>query len=162
MSKGAPLLEFHEGRKDGPYKDSEGYWSIGVGRCIDRRVGCSVPEGMKLPLLPAEIDALFAVDLAAHVALVNKYAPWAAALDEVRFHVVLEMFYNMGGEPFDNDGYKDWPNFIAQVKAGNNAAAATNMRGTLWCKQIGARGTRLALMMETGKWPNEPGVPRIV
>lgn len=159
--KGRALLVFHEGRRQEPYRDSEGYWSIGIGRCIDRRAGCSIPPGLRIPMTTAEVDELFEQDLHEHIADLHRIVPWVRQLDEVRYHVIAEMFFNLGPEPFDGDGHKDWPIFIRQVRSGEYIKAAANMRQTLWARQIGKRAQRLADMMESGQWPREPGVPVI-
>jgi len=69
------------------------------------------------------------------------------------------MAFNLGPEPFDHDGIKDWPMFLKQVETGRYAEAAANMRSTLWAKQVGKRAERLASMMESGKWPSD--VPNV-
>lgn len=147
------LLELHEGKRLEPYKDSLGFWTIGVGHLIDRRRGKFCPS--QIPLTYEECDLLLAADIAVHKAELDAALPWARLLDEVRHAVLLDMTFNMGIEPFDNDGFKDWPMFIGQVKEGAYMEAAQNMRSTLWAKQVKTRADRLATMMETGKWPPE-------
>ena len=148
------LLILHEGRKLEPYKDSLGYWTIGVGHLIDRRRGKSCPS--QIPLTCEECDLLLAQDISEHKAELDRALPWASTLDEVRYTVLLDMVFNLGIEPFDNDGFKDWPNFLAQVKGGRFDEAAVNMLSTLWAKQVKQRALRLSEMMRTGRWP--PGL----
>lgn len=141
------MLTLHEGRVAHAYQDSLGYWTIGIGHLIDKRKGGKLPDHI--------IDGLFYHDLKEHTELLFKVNPWALQLDEVRKAVLIDMIFNLGPEPFNDDGYKDWPVFEQQVKTGQYAAAAKNMRGTLWAKQVGKRAERLATMMETGQWPPE-------
>lgn len=156
--KGKELLRFHEGERLTAYRDSLGFWTIGVGHLLPRPKS---PEWAGYRITKEESDRLFDKDLNHHVALVAKYASWAMAFDEVRRYVIFDMTFNLGVEPFDGDGYKDWPIFVRQLRANDWAAAAANMRSTLWARQVKGRAERLARMIETGAWPNEPGVPRI-
>ena len=140
------LLALHEGRVPHAYEDSLGYVTIGIGHLIDKRKGGSLPDHI--------IDALFDWDLKIHREALLRHQPWVAYLDEVRKAVLIDMTFNMGEEPFDNDNIKDWPNFIRQVKGGDYKAAAANMRSTTWATQVKGRADRLATMMETGEWPH--------
>jgi GH24 family phage-related lysozyme (muramidase) len=173
------VTELHEGRVLHAYRDSLDFWTVGVGRLIDVRKGASLPasilyqldqktraEFRRLQDLPlsvkknvlakltdAQVDALYTEDLLKHQTALLRSQPWVASLDSVRRAVLDDMCFNMGTEPFDNDGIKDWPTFLRQVKTEQYKAAAANMRGTLWAKQVGKRAVRLATMMETGQWP---------
>jgi len=172
------MLELDEGRVPCAYRDSLGYWTAGVGRLIDSRKGAHLPRWLldeldektrseferlnDLPLsvkknpmaklTDAQIDRLLNEDIAEHQRVLRSYQPWVELLDPVRQAVLDDMTFNLGIEPFDHDGFGDWPNFLAQVQKGLYAQAAANMRGTLWAKQVGARAERLARMMETGLW----------
>lgn len=146
-SKAKKLLELHEGRVYHAYQDSEGYWTIGVGFLIDKRRGGRIPDKV--------IDYWLEVAWDEHWSALVKHQPWIEELDEVRQYVLGDMTFNLGIEPFDNNGYKDWPIFLSQVKAGKYKEAAQNMRSTLWAKQVKGRAERLATMMETGQWPKE-------
>jgi lysozyme len=141
------LLSLHEGRVPWAYKDSLGFMTIGVGHLIDKSKGGRLPEHI--------IDALLDYDIQTHRDELYHSAPWVRQLDDVRRAVLVDMAFNLSVEPFDGDGYKDWPMFVDQVKRRDFAAAAANMRGTLWAKQVGQRAERLAMMMETGLWPAE-------
>jgi lysozyme len=157
--KGKPLLAFHEGTRLVAYKDSLGYWTVGRGHLLpdplnDKWNGYKITQ--------KQCDDLFDSDVLEHQHLIDTQASWAHALDEVRAYVILDMTFNLGIEPFDSDGFKDWPIFVGQVRKGLYSLAAGNMRATLWATQVKERAQRLARMMETGQWPNEPNVPKIV
>ena len=156
--KGQALLKFHEGERLTAYQDTRGFWTIGVGHLLkDPRN----PMWRGYTITKEASNQLFQLDWVKHVGLVAKYATWALHFDEVRAYVIIDMTFNLGVEPFDGDGYKDWPIFVRQLRANDWAAAAANMRSTLWARQVKGRAKRLARMIETGAWPNEPGVPRI-
>ena len=140
---GVELTKFHEGYSEEVYLDSLGYPTGGYGTLLT--VGTKLPEevwalAFRLHYKEAEKD-------------IEKRFCYPTVLDPVRRCVLVDMRYNLGPEPFDGDGVKDWPNFVNQIKAHNWFAAAANMRSTLWYKQVGNRGERLAMMMETGLWP---------
>lgn len=141
------MLSLHEGRRSTMYKDSLGYWTIGVGRLIDPAKGGRLRED--------EIDLMLTNDIREHSVALLKHQPWIATLDEVRRAVMFDMCFNLGLEPFDDDGFKDWPIFLLQVRTGKYAAAADNMLSTKWARQVGQRAQRLAKMMRTGAWPDE-------
>jgi lysozyme len=148
-SKEKKLLELHEGKVYHAYQDSMGYWSIGVGFLIDKRRGGRVPEEV--------VEYWTEVVWSQHRAALLKVQPWVADLDEVRQYVMYDMTYNLGVEPFDGDGFKDWPDFIKQMKEGSYAAASENMLTTLWARQVRQRAWRLAEMVRSGEWPQEAG-----
>jgi lysozyme len=156
--KGKELLKFHEGERLTAYQDTRGFWTIGVGHLLpDPRD----PKWRGYTISQAASDQLFQMDWVKHIDLVRKYAPWALEFDEVRRYVIVDMTFNLGVEPFDGDGFKDWPIFVRQLRANDWTAAAANMRSTLWARQVKGRAERLARMIESGNWPKEPGVPVI-
>lgn len=144
----AAMLKRDEGVRESAYQDSLGYWTIGVGRLIDGRKGGK--------LKPDEIDYLLRNDIA-EVESFAARLPWFHELNEARQAVILNMLFNLGPEPFDADGYKDWPIFVKQIQAGDFDAAADNMLKTLWARQVGARAGRLAQIMRTGVVPVHSG-----
>lgn len=141
----AKLLALHEGRVAHAYQDSLGYWTIGVGHLIDRRKGGKLPEHI--------VDALFEYDLRKHEDGLVVHSPWITQLDVVRRAVLTDMAFNMGTAFLDK-----WPNFVKQIKAGDYAGAAANMRGSKWAGQVKGRAERLAKMMQSGAWPPEVNV----
>lgn len=156
--KGQALLRFHEGERLVAYRDTRGFWTIGVGHLLPNPRS---PQWQDFRISKARSEELFQDDWNKHYKLVERYAPWALEFDEVRRYVVMDMTYNLGIEPFDGDGFEDWPIFVGQLRRGDWAAAARNMRSTRWARQVGRRALRLAAMVETGSWPREPGVPEI-
>lgn len=158
--KGKELLKFHEGVRLKAYKDTLGNWTIGVGHLLPDPKNDAKWQGYRIS--KAECDRLFEKDWLHHIHLVETQAPWAMLLDEVRRYVIVDMTFNLGIEPFDGDGFKDWPIFVRQLKEAKWPEAAANMRSTRWARQVKSRAVRLAEMMETGAWPREDGVPEIV
>ena len=136
------MLSLHEGRVPYAYKDSLGYWTIGVGHLIDKAKGGRLPESI--------IDALLDHDIEEHTAELLKYEQWIASLDEVRQAVLYDMAFNLGVA-----GLRGFVRTLNAVKAGNYTDAATFMLQSKWAMQVKSRATRLAEMMNTGQWPKE-------
>jgi len=121
------------------YPDSLGYWTIGVGRCVDKRKG----EG----LTKDEAVYLLTNDIVRVKAEVIQHFPWSAQLDDARIGVLLNMTFNMGV-----DGVGKFHQMLAHMQAGEWPAASQEMLNSLWAKQVGDRAKRLAQQMVTGEW----------
>lgn len=149
------LITLHEGRRNRPYRDSRGFWTVGVGHLITKAP--ELPPAWNRTLSDVETDTLLQSDVEAHTADLHKALPWVApwvSSQPARHAVLVDMAFNLGLEPFDGDGFKDWPRFVAQLKRGDYATAALNMRATQpWASQVKGRALRLAHMMETNQWP---------
>jgi GH24 family phage-related lysozyme (muramidase) len=168
------LVEFHEGKIPYAYRDSLGLWTVGIGRLIDARKGAKLPAFIVEQLSPAtrrefealaelpmtvtkwpaarltdeQVYALFAQDLDEHCRECDEKLPWVKALDPVRQAVIYDMYFNLRARLLE------FKNTLAFVKMGNWAEAASNMLRSKWATQVGSRATRLAAMMESGKWPS--------
>lgn len=126
-------LKRDEGVRHDLYKDSLGNWTFGV--------------GFTFPIDDAEIDFILhnRVELATDD--VETYITNTPSFEPIRFDVLVNMCYNMGIKRL-----LGFTKFIAAYKAGNWAAAATEMLASTWAKQVGPRATRLAEQMRTGVW----------
>jgi len=122
------------------YKDSLGYWTIGVGRLIDRRKGGRLSDD--------EIDYLLANDIRRVDAELDARLPWWRGLDPVRQRVLQNMAFNLG-----TAGLLGFKNTLAAVKAKRWSDAAAGMLASKWARQVGERAERLAHMMKTGDVP---------
>lgn len=131
-------LERDEGRVLHAYQDSLGYWTIGIGRLIDKRKGGGISN--------EEADYLKRNDIARFKRELDRVAPWWRDLDPVRQRVIQNMTFNLG------PGWlTSWPNTVRMIRDGDWQGTAQGMRSSLWAKQVGARAERLARMMETGR-----------
>ncbi len=149
------MLRLHEGVRQIAYKDSLGLTTIGIGHLLNAVRDARLPDGLREAvqsrrLTARQVEDLFQIDLNEHLEALVTYYPWIADLDGVRIAVLVDMAFNMG--PAFLAG---WPNFVLQLQHGNWKGAATNMRGSLWAKQVKGRAERLARMMETGEWPTD-------
>ena len=128
-----------EGYRQFAYEDSEGFWTIGIGRCIDRRKG----KGVAL----FEAEAMLDNDIRDFTSDVLVALPWAAGLDEVRRGALVNMAFNVGTQ-----GLLGFKKALDAMQAGDWYTAAAHMMDSRWAKQVGIRAERLAEQMRSGEW----------
>jgi lysozyme len=133
-------LKVDEGVEPCAYQDHLGFWTIGVGRLIDKR-----KQGAGLR--PSEIDFLLQNDVDDRIDQLTRRLPWFQNLDDARKGVLLNMAFQMGV-----DGLLGFKNTLALIEAGNYAKAAENMLLSKWAQQTPKRAKKMATQMETGRW----------
>ena len=121
------------------YQDHLGFWTIGVGRLIDKRKGGGITKEESKYLLENDIDRKLR-DLRTRLPLFDK-------LDDARKGVLMNMAFQMGV-----DGLLKFNKTLTLIEAGDYKAAADNMLKSLWAKQTPARAQRMAEQLRTGKW----------
>ena len=137
-------LERDEGRVCHAYQDSLGFWTIGIGRLIDKRRGGGLSD--------EEMDYLKRNDIARFTTELDKAAPWWRSFDPVRRRAVLNMTFNLGVGWITHGHPKAWPNTVALLKAGRFKDAADAIRANkVWVGQVGDRALRIAKQIETGQ-----------
>jgi len=125
-----------EGKRRIAYRDTLGYWTIGVGRLIDERQGGGLSDD--------EIDLLLTNDI--HRAYVAACTfDWFAGLDPMRQRAIVNLLFNLGPTRF-----RGFTKTIAALDAGNFTAAADHLQDSLWYRQVGARADRLIALMRIG------------
>lgn len=125
------------------YKDSEGYWTIGVGILIDPRRGGSITREESRYLLVHRIESKSAE--------LDNHIPWWRSLSVVRQRVLLNMAFNMGvGVGDGTGGLLDFHIALALMKSGDYPAAAKAMLESKWARKVGDRAKRLAAEMAAG------------
>lgn len=138
MSKLIEMIKRHEGSVNHAYQDSRGYWTIGVGRLIDEKLGGGLSD--------EEVDYLLTNDIARCEEEAAGY-PWYPGLSEPRKAVIVSMLFNLGQPRFD--GFQMAQSAIA---AGDYQEAARQMLDSKWARQVGKRAYEMAVQMETGEW----------
>jgi lysozyme len=145
-----------EGRKLTAYKDTNGYWTIGVGHLLGTSPRMS-------NITDAECDALLDMDIDVAVAVCRRVfdtgigmnADMWHILDDVRQRALVNMAFNRGEgrmqtsttiTPAIRTALVETYDPVGRWKAVSNAIIASP-----WASQIGARATRLAKMLETGQ-----------
>lgn len=132
-------LNRDEGRVRHAYQDSLGYWTIGVGRLIDKRKGGGLTD--------EEMDYLLSNDISIRMQEVLKRLPWANSLSPARLGVLLNMSFQMGVE-----GLLGFKNTLKMVQAGDFEGASKGMLNSKWATQTPARAKRLSIQMRTDQW----------
>lgn len=130
-------LEKDEGRVRHAYQDSLGYWTIGVGRLIDKRLGGGLRDDEINYLLNNDVEE-------AHVTA-QKLVKNFDDLTSNRKAVILHLAFNLG--------YTKLVKFVNTLKAVNEGRwedAARGMENSLWYRQVGDRSKRLVKLMREG------------
>lgn len=147
------LATVHLRREEGvipyAYQDHLTFWTIGVGRLIDKRRGGRLTD--------AEINLLLANDIASKRAQLasdpDTAAAWARVMgDPVRAVALLSMGFQMGvgASGKDDAGLSGFDASLALIAAGRYADAAASMLKSVWAKQTPERAQRVASMLKTG------------
>ena len=131
-------LEEDEGFRSSAYQDSESFWTIGIGRLIDKRKGGGISKEEALFLLSN--------DVARTEKELDQKLPWWRGLDDVRQRVIANMSFNLGVP-----GLLGFKNTLKAVHESRWDDAADGMLSSKWATQVGKRAHRLARMMRTGK-----------
>ena len=126
-------IKRHEGKRNKPYKCSEGYLTIGYGRNLET-VGLS----------DAEIDYLFAADYQRAVELAKSFVVYET-LNDVRRGVLVEMIFQMG-----RTGVAKFKKFLARSSEEDYEAAAVEMLQSKWAKQTPRRAKELSELFRNG------------
>lgn len=132
-------LRDEEGEVLSAYQDHLGFWTIGVGRLIDKRKGGGIT--------PEESAYLLGNDIAKVNAQLDAKIPWWRKLDEARQAVIQGMAFQMG-----IDGLLGFKNTLKMVESGDYEGAGKGMINSLWAKQTPARAKRMSEQMRTGEW----------
>jgi lysozyme len=133
------MLKRDEGIVRHAYQDSLGYWTIGVGRLIDKRKGGGLSD--------AEIDYLLENDVREVCADVLEALPWVIRMNEARQAVVYAMCFQMGLK-----GLLGFRSTLDSMRDERYANAAEGMRQSKWAKQTPERANRMAYQLEVGEW----------
>lgn len=130
-------LKTEEGVIPHAYQDHLGYWTIGVGRLIDKRKGGGLSSD--------EIDYLLQNDINRIIGSLDKALPWWKTLSPNRKAALTAMAFQMGLTNLL--GFKKT---LSLIKDGRYAAAAEQMLTSLWAKQTPARAKRTAELIRNG------------
>lgn len=131
-------LDDHEGFRPYAYQDSQGYWTIGIGRLIDRRRGGGITR--------AEAEYLLSNDVAEVEKQLDAWLPWWKDEDDVRQRVLADLCFNLGIA-----GLMGFPHTLVAWREHHYEEAARHLEDSEWFRQVGRRGPRLVAMLRTGK-----------
>ena len=129
----------HEDNIPYAYQDSKGYWTIGIGRLIDHRLGGKLSDD--------ECQYLLANDLV-NVRKELAACAWYNIQDEVRRGVLIELCLNMGLPRL-----LTFQNMIAALKIFDYRKAAAEMVNSKWANDVGpTRVGDMVYRMTTGMY----------
>lgn len=139
-------IAVHEGQVNYPYKDSRGFWTIGIGHLIgDGSDAALARSGYSKytkdnPMPDEEVSTLFQKDLDKHKKIAESYPFYEGMSDEGK-KAILDLTFNMGD--FYNkkkpDGSYEWRNLREQLNRGDWNAAADNLASSAYARQVGNR-----------------------
>lgn len=132
-------LRDEEGEVLSAYQDHLGFWTIGVGRLIDKRKGGGITK--------EESEYLLSNDISKVNAQLDINMPWWRKLDEPRQAVLQGMAFQMGIA-----GLLGFKNTLKMIESGDYEGAGKGMLNSLWAKQTPARAKRMSEQMRTGEW----------
>lgn len=145
--QGIVALVAHEGIVPGPYRDSVGVWTYGVGHTAE----AGSPDPIALPRgMPSNLDAelkqvfrVLASDIPRYEAAVN--AAVKVPLTQHEFDALVSFHFNTGGIARAQ--------LTKHLNAGNRPAAAAAFMG--WLKPISIKSRRVAeqKLFATGTYP---------
>ncbi len=138
-------LRHDEGVRLSAYRDSMGYWTIGVGHLLGASPRMS-------SITESECDALLEADIETAIMLVAKLTPSLFQISQtefldVRLRAIVNMAFNLGPR------LAEFEKFLAAVRSADWLTAASEMANSLWAKQVGPRAQRLEQMILTGEEP---------
>jgi lysozyme len=134
------MLKLDEGVVDTPYKDSLGFWTIGVGRFIGKDI-------YKLRLSERIINEMLIEDMEEAWQAVIRIFGWDLFKDwsAARQLATINLAFNLGQKRLEM-----FTNTIAAIKKGNWNEAADHLQKSLWAKQVKSRSVRVIHMIRTG------------
>lgn len=123
-----------EGFVSHAYRDHLGYWTIGVGRLIDKRRGGGISEDEARYLLGNDIHRV-CMDL-------GEALPWWHDLSEPRQRALANMAFQLGVS-----GLLRFKRMLAALEAGEWGKAYGEALDSAWAKQTPERAQRVAKML---------------
>lgn len=153
------MLRIDEGLKLELYKDTEGFWTVGIGHLVtkDPSLAVAKKELDKLVgrscngvITKAEAETIFArdVDKATTGILSNAtLKPVYNVLDSIRRAALINMVFQMG-----TNGVANFKNSMRLVQDKKWEQAATELAKSAWYRQTKNRATRVIETMRTGTW----------
>lgn len=133
----------HEGLRYHAYQDSLGYWTIGVGRLIDARMGGGL----------SYMEAMFLLDndLEECIRDMETRFPWFKELDAIRQRALVDLRFNLGAS-----GLLAFKKFLSAMGRGDYAQAARDLVASKWHTQVKQRALVIEHQIRTGEeWPSD-------
>jgi lysozyme len=132
-------LKLHEGYKPYPYKDSRGFWTIGIGHLIGdgSTKGEFTQYSESNPMPEAEVQRLFQKDYEKHARIAEQYPAYETMNNTGRL-ALIDMTFNMG------DLRVGWSNTLKLLEEGRYDEAADVIENSKYARQVGNRAKTIA------------------
>ena len=134
-------LASEEGFRPYCYRDSLGYFTIGIGRLIDQRKGGGISR--------EEAEYLLANDIDKVSKQLDSSLPWWRELSTTRQVVIASMAFQMGVGTL-----LTFTSTLRFIRIGDYFSASEAMLDSRWAAQTPARAKRLAAAMRTNDSSN--------
>lgn len=142
----AKMLRLDEGYESQPYKDSLGFWTIGVGHFLGKDLH-------KFKLSDNVIKAMLEEDIdIAWQDVIKIFGALADLWTYPRQLALLNLSFNLGGAKLSQ-----FHNTIAAIKEDRWEDAANHLSRSLWAKQVKSRAGRVIHMVRTGELHKDYG-----
>lgn len=154
MSQIIPILNFEEGYREAPYKDSLGYPTVAVGIRIGPKNASLSNYTFKVPRKVSDVWTQCMVDQ--KVNEMGRQQNITLALSKcnpARADILYSMAFQLG-----TDGLAKFKKTLILISNGNFTAAATEMLDSDWNKQTPKRAQRHAEVMRTGTYDAYKGL----
>lgn len=140
-------LRKDEGLINHAYQDHLGYWTIGVGRLIDKRKGGGITDDEAYYLLNNDIERIYTQ--------LRLALPWMVKLTEARQRALCNMAFQMGvGDAKTGSGLLGFKNSLASLEAAlvtrEYDRAADNFLKSKWATQTPERAKRVTDLIRKG------------
>lgn len=148
MSQIVEILNYEEGYKETPYRDTEGYPTVAGGIKIGPKGASLENYTFRVPRQVGDVWMQTTVD--SMVTQMNTRPSIYAALKKcnpARADVLYSMCYQMGP-----DGLAAFKNTLSMIASENFSGAANGMLDSLWARQTPKRAQRQADVMRTGTY----------
>lgn len=132
------LLEKHEGYRQFEYKDSLGFSTIGIGRCIQIGHGPGLSHDESIYLLRNDIYSA--------QSQLSPYL-WYTCQDDVRKCALIELCFNLG-----IGGLLEFKHALAYMGAKDYLNAAKAFLDSKWALEVGERAKDISYRIEFGAY----------
>lgn len=147
-------VEAHEGLKTSTYKDSRGFWSTGIGVCLETDPFTGTEwahlldhELVTLTLTPEGARWITRMKLyGAEIRLAKNYM-WWPTIGDARQNALIEMAFQIGFAKFIT-----FAKMIAAIAVGDWTTASAEALNSDWAKETPVRAQAVAKMLQTGSF----------
>ena len=147
FKRATEFLTLNEGFRNEPYKDSRGFWTIGIGHLITR--DSKLPDKWKgVKLTDEQVTDLFKKDYDKHLEEAKKFSVYNKLNEEGRL-ALLDLTFNMGTSKFNES---KWPNFFKALESEDLDTAAAELKNSRWFNQVKSRAPRVISLIKNAQF----------